>query len=107
MNSPRCVAANRAGRRFCAECGSPLALACSSCGFSGPDLPERPRRRRWPHRARSVLIGVMLLGFGLSGRSAGSSQDEPSYRHPLDPLTTAEIATARSEERRVGKECRL
>ncbi len=34
MNCPRCGTANSAGRRFCAECGSPLALACSSCGFS-------------------------------------------------------------------------
>jgi class 3 adenylate cyclase len=34
MQCPRCQAENRAGRRFCAECGAPLALPCSSCGFS-------------------------------------------------------------------------
>jgi hypothetical protein len=34
MNCPPCGTANSGGRRFCAECGSPLALACSSCGFS-------------------------------------------------------------------------
>ena len=34
MNCLRCGTANSAGRRFCAECGSPLALACPSCGFS-------------------------------------------------------------------------
>jgi class 3 adenylate cyclase/tetratricopeptide (TPR) repeat protein len=34
MNCPRCGTANSAGRRFCAECGSALALACPSCGFS-------------------------------------------------------------------------
>ena len=34
MNCPRCATVNSAGRRFCAECGSPLALACPSCGFS-------------------------------------------------------------------------
>src|SRR5262245_12565251 len=34
MNCPRCGVANSTGRRFCAECGSPLALACPSCGFS-------------------------------------------------------------------------
>jgi class 3 adenylate cyclase/predicted ATPase len=27
-----CGAANEAGRKFCKQCGSPLALACSSCG---------------------------------------------------------------------------
>ena len=33
--SSRCSACehpNRAGRRFCAECGAPLALACAACG---------------------------------------------------------------------------
>ena len=37
MQCPRCLAHNREGRRFCAECGAPLALPCPSCGFSnGP-----------------------------------------------------------------------
>jgi hypothetical protein len=27
-----CGCTNRAGRRFCAECGAPLAIACSACG---------------------------------------------------------------------------
>jgi len=26
--------ANRAGRRFCAECGAPLTVACAACGFA-------------------------------------------------------------------------
>jgi class 3 adenylate cyclase len=30
----RCRTENREGRRFCAECGTSLALACSACGFS-------------------------------------------------------------------------
>src|SRR6266516_2051512 len=34
MQCPRCQAENRAGRRFCAECGAPLALPCASCGFA-------------------------------------------------------------------------
>jgi len=25
---------NRAGRRFCAECGAPLTVACAACGFA-------------------------------------------------------------------------
>jgi len=40
MQCPRCQAENRAGRRFCAECGVPLALSCSSCGFSN-ELEEK------------------------------------------------------------------
>src|SRR5215831_21395517 len=34
MNCPRCGTTNSAGRRFCAECGSPLASPCPACGFS-------------------------------------------------------------------------
>ena len=29
---PACGEANRAGRKFCAQCGTALALACASCG---------------------------------------------------------------------------
>ena len=34
MQCPCCQAENRHGRRFCAECGAPLASSCPSCGFS-------------------------------------------------------------------------
>jgi Double zinc ribbon len=34
MKCPGCQHENREGRRFCAECGASLALACLSCGFS-------------------------------------------------------------------------
>jgi len=33
MRCPSCLAENAATRRFCAECGSPLASACPACGF--------------------------------------------------------------------------
>src|SRR5258705_7711004 len=34
MLCPRCQHKNREGRRYCAECGASLALACLSCSFS-------------------------------------------------------------------------
>ena len=34
MECPRCRAENRKDRRFCAECGAPLAITCPDCGFS-------------------------------------------------------------------------
>src|SRR5215510_8442998 len=34
MQCPQCQCENRAGRRFCAECGVPLPLACPVCGFT-------------------------------------------------------------------------
>jgi hypothetical protein len=33
MQCPRCQAENRAGRRFCGDCGLSLALTCPTCGF--------------------------------------------------------------------------
>ena len=30
----RCRAENSPGRRFCGECGGPLAVLCGACGFS-------------------------------------------------------------------------
>src|SRR5262252_4251778 len=34
MQCPQCQCENRAGRRFCAECGASLPLACPICGFT-------------------------------------------------------------------------
>ena len=34
MQCSRCQTENRAGRRFCADCGASLALSCTSCGFT-------------------------------------------------------------------------
>ena len=34
MQCPRCRTDNRAGRRFCGECGAPLAATCAQCGFA-------------------------------------------------------------------------
>ena len=40
MKCFRCQAPNRDQRRFCAECGAPLAVACAGCGFAN-ELLER------------------------------------------------------------------
>ena len=34
MQCPQCQCENRAGRRFCAECGAPLPFACPACGYT-------------------------------------------------------------------------
>src|SRR5262245_59587026 len=34
MQCLQCQCENRASRRFCAECGAPLPLACPACGFT-------------------------------------------------------------------------
>ena len=40
MRCAACGTENRAGRRFCSNCGSPLAFACPSCG-----APNEPADR--------------------------------------------------------------
>ena len=55
MRCAHCQTENKARRRFCAECGVPLAVTCSDCGFNndpedkfcggcGAPLPEAPER---------------------------------------------------------------
>src|SRR6266498_3442837 len=36
MLCPACGAGNDAGRKFCGECGSPLAASCPMCGSANP-----------------------------------------------------------------------
>jgi class 3 adenylate cyclase len=77
-----CGASNREGRRFCADCGSPLSTACPACGaanepgerFCGecgaPLTADAPAARRAPAReapaAERRLVSVLfadLVGF--------------------------------------------
>ncbi len=72
-----CGASNRDGRKFCAECGSPLSVACSACGaanepgerFCGecgsPLTADAPVARAAPAAERR-LVSVLfadLVGF--------------------------------------------
>src|SRR5262245_63961393 len=36
MHCPACGEENLGGRKFCGECGSPLALLCPECGTANP-----------------------------------------------------------------------
>jgi class 3 adenylate cyclase/tetratricopeptide (TPR) repeat protein len=73
MTCPRCQRDNRAGRRFCSECGAELLAACPACGFSnepsesfcggcGRPLPSHPRGAVLPgsytpsHLAERILV---------------------------------------------------
>src|SRR5262245_25991429 len=40
MQCLRCHAENRPGRRFCADCGSALTVACQTCGFLNEGLEK-------------------------------------------------------------------
>ncbi|HET7758958.1 MAG TPA: adenylate/guanylate cyclase domain-containing protein, partial [Gaiellaceae bacterium] len=77
MTCSACGAENRAGRKFCSNCGSPLARACPSCGaanepgdrFCGEcgspldaEAPPPPAAPEAERRLVSVLFGD-LVGF--------------------------------------------
>ena len=80
MLCPSCGVENREGRKFCAECGSPLAPACPACGaanepgerFCGEcgaalagrprDVPSPPPEPAAERRLVSVLFAD-LVGF--------------------------------------------
>ncbi len=80
MRCPSCSHDNRAERRFCAECGAPLAARCASCGetnqpgekFCGgcgaaltadtPPAPTRPPATATPtHLAEKILRSKSTL----------------------------------------------
>jgi class 3 adenylate cyclase len=80
MQCPRCQAENRAGRRFCAECGAPLALPCASCGFSnepeekfcggcGTPLAAAPRPPEPPARTPQSYIPGYLAEKMLTAKN--------------------------------------
>jgi class 3 adenylate cyclase/tetratricopeptide (TPR) repeat protein len=76
MTCSACGAENRAGRRFCSQCGAALAQACPACGAANdPDdrfcgdcgtpleiAPPRPEAAAAERRLVSVLFGD-LVGF--------------------------------------------
>jgi predicted amidophosphoribosyltransferase len=40
MRCSACGTENEAGRKFCIECGTPLARACSACGAANPPVAK-------------------------------------------------------------------
>jgi class 3 adenylate cyclase/tetratricopeptide (TPR) repeat protein len=81
MNCAECGHENRAGRRFCAECGAALPSACSSCGFfnepaerfcggcgeplaagsAAVAMPNSPRAYTPRHLAEKILTSASAL----------------------------------------------
>jgi len=75
LTCPSCGHGNRAGRKFCAECGSALALACAACGaanepgerFCGecgsPLSADAPPERSGVERRFVSVLFADLVGF--------------------------------------------
>lgn len=74
MNCAACGHANRAGRRFCTQCGATLAPRCPDCGH----LVEQDERfcaiSRFEGPARLVAQAGQHLGYQLGGETGGPGE---------------------------------
>ncbi len=84
MNCPRCGVGNSPARRFCGECGAPLALACPACGFANEPDERFCGGCGTAYRYRSLTdeIAVAVLGdrrdylpFGVLGGKPAAGAD--------------------------------
>src|SRR5580765_754573 len=96
-----CGADNRAGRKFCSNCGAPLALACSSCGAANePDdrfcgecgapldaEPAAPAAAQAERRLVSVLFGD-LVGFTSLSEDRDPEEVRELLSHYFDEART-------------------
>jgi class 3 adenylate cyclase/tetratricopeptide (TPR) repeat protein len=87
---PSCGFENREGRKFCAECGAPLALACAACGAAnepgerfcgecGAALAAQPRDEPAPAQpaAERRLVSVLFADLvGFTSASEGRDAEE-------------------------------
>ena len=82
MRCPSCDHDNRAERRFCAECGAPLAAICASCGVSNqpgekfcggcgvaltPGLPAAPTRSPATATPKHLAAKILRSKSALEG----------------------------------------
>src|ERR1039457_2314567 len=74
MTCTACGAANRAGRRFCGQCGASLDTLCPSCGAAN-DEGER-------------FCGA--CGVQLGGTSVAAAPSEPPSKRQAAPAAAAE-----------------
>src|SRR6266852_2152113 len=81
MTCLRCQAENRLGRRFCSECGAPLALACPACSFSNE-----------PGEKFCGGCGTALLGVPPLPDPRFGSPQAYTPKHLVDNIVTTESA---------------
>jgi hypothetical protein len=104
VNCPSCGTQNAAGKRFCKECGTALALVCPECGaalvgdekFCGecvtaltaeaaPSTPREPSAPAAERRLVSVLFADlrMLLGQGRPAEALAAAEASLAERDTI------------------------
>ena len=90
MTCTSCGAQNDPGRKFCLECGTPLAAVCRACGAANP--------------AAAKFCGEC----GRAGWAPRRGRDPPGHARPVPPGAStpasrrARASTAAVAERRLG-----
>ncbi len=94
LECPSCRAANRGGRRFCAQCGAALPVICATCGFAneakekfcggcGAPLAIAPPPDTLRTRDEGELRPITVLFADLAGFTRLSQQRDPEEVHRL------------------------
>jgi class 3 adenylate cyclase/predicted ATPase len=84
MTCSRCGAENRPGRKFCARCAAPLAIACPACGA--------------PNEPGDAFCGDCAAALPTGAGQAGATTPGPTYGGPAAGSAARPSATT---ERRV------
>src|SRR5688572_4461008 len=79
MRCAACDHTNRAGRKFCAECGTALALACPKCGA--------------PYEAGEKFCGECGAATAPSAASGEPQAREVDRRRPVEAAGARKIVT--------------
>jgi class 3 adenylate cyclase len=84
-----CGHANRAGRRFCSECGAPLAVACPACGG------RNEAGERFCGECGALLAPGAARSASGSAASSSGAVSQPSLGPPARPAAPTSLAAGR------------
>ena len=79
MLCPSCGTENREGRKFCAECGTALALACPACGGDVKMLRDAVKCQRCD-RVYPIERGFPMMLLDQDMRNRPEEGASPSVR---------------------------
>src|SRR2546423_2991338 len=99
MRCPSCGTENREGRKFCAECGSPLAAACPACGAANE--PGERFCGECGAALGTAATGAHVLGASAVAGAVRGGVAEPVAERRFVSVLFADLVgfTAASEQR--------
>ncbi len=101
MKCLQCAADNREGRRFCAQCGAPLAATCAACGFTnepeekfcgGCGQPLAAPAKAAPHAAAPARPAPQEAAPGGPSPAGFASPETYTPKHLAERILTSKSA---------------